>query len=177
MDKLVQISQFLPAVKDRYYINSKGELFTDNGAKKMKDALKNGYVKNQLCHKDGTQKSYFRHRLVMMCFNPVENQDNLQVNHKDGNKLNNSLENLEWCTNQENRIHAVKMGLAASLKGVTNPASKLLQEQVIDIIHDLLNHVPYSQILKKYPFISKSTISAIKNKRNWTYLTKDIKFD
>ena len=39
MDKLVQISQFLPAVKDRYYINSKGELFTDNGAKKMKDAL------------------------------------------------------------------------------------------------------------------------------------------
>lgn len=176
MNELVQISKFLPEVKDRYYINKKGELFTDNGNKRMKDCLKNGYVKNGFVLKDGSQKSYFRHRLVMICFNKVENYEELQVNHIDGNKLNNSLENLEWCTNQENRIHAVKLGLAASLKGETNPASKLLETQVIDIINDLLNHVPYSQICKKYN-CSKSTISAIKNKRNWVYLTKDINFN
>ena len=68
------------------------------------------------------------------------------------------------------------MGLAASLKGEDNPASKLLESQVLDIINDLLNHVPYSQICKKYN-CSKSTISAIKNKRNWVYLTKDINFN
>ena len=173
---LVQISQFLPEVKDRYYINSKGELFTDDGKKKMKESIKGGYVKNQLCRKDGKTKQYFRHRLVMMCFNPNEKQNELQVNHIDGNKLNNNLENLEWVTNQENRIHAVKIGLAARMIGESNPYSKLLETQVIDIIQDLLNHVPYSQIIKKYN-ISKSTVSAIKNKRNWTYLTKDIKFD
>ena len=176
MNDLIQISKILPEVKDRYYINKKGELFTDNGNKKMKDCLKNGYVKNTLVLKDGSQKSFFRHRLVMICFNKVDNYKNLQVNHIDGNKQNNTLNNLEWCTNQENRIHAVKLGLAASLKGEDNPASKLLESQVLDIINDLLNHVPYSQICKKYN-CSKSTISAIKNKRNWVYLTKDINFD
>lgn len=176
MNNLIQISKFLPEVKDRYYINKKGELFTDNGEKKMKDALKNGYIKNCLTHKDGSQKFYFRHRLVMICFNYIENYDQLQVNHKDGNKLNNSLDNLEWCTNQENRIHAVQFGLAASLSGENNPASKLLETQVIEIIQDLLNGIPYSEICKKYN-CSKSTISAIKNKRNWKYLTKDVLFN
>lgn len=176
MNDLIQISKILPEVKDRYYINKKGELFTDNGNKKMKDCLKNGYVKNTLVLKDGSQKSFFRHRLVMICFNKVDNYKNLQVNHIDGNKQNNTLNNLEWCTNQENRIHAVKLGLAASLKGEDNPASKLLESQVLDIVNDLLNHVPYSQICKKYN-CSKSTISAIKNKRNWVYLTKNINFN
>lgn len=175
-NELVQISKFLPEVKDRYYINVKGELFTDNGKTKMKDALKNGYVKNCLILKNGSQRFYFRHRLMMICFNYRDDYQNFQVNHLDGNKLNNSLENLEWCTNQENRIHAVKIGLAASLKGEENPASKLLESQVIDIIQDLLNHVPYSEICKKYN-CSKSTVSAIKNKRNWYYLTKNIDFN
>lgn len=175
MDK-IQISKFLPEVKDRYYINKQGELFTDDGQKKMKDCIKNGYVKNTLILKDGREKAYFRHRLVMICFNPIENYEEMQVNHKDGNKLNNSFDNLEWCTNQENRIHAVKIGLAASLKGESNPVSKLLESQVIDIIQDLLHNVPYSVIAKKYN-CSKSTICAIKNKRNWKYLTQDINFD
>ena len=176
MNDLVQISKFLPEVKDRYYINKKGELFTENGKKKMKDCQKNGYIKNGLVLKDGSQKSYFRHRLVMICFNYREDYPKYQVNHIDGNKLNNSIENLEWCTNQENRIHAVKLGLAASLKGETNPSSKLLETQVIDIIQDLLHGIPYSQICNKYN-CSKSTISAIKNKRNWKYITVNIDFN
>lgn len=175
-EELVQISKFLPEVKDRYYINKKGELFTDNGEKQLKDCEKNGYIKNGLILKDGRSKHYFRHRLVLICFDYRDDYETLQVNHIDGNKKNNSLENLEWCTNQENRIHAVKLGLAASLKGESNPASKLLESQVIDIIHDLMDKVPYSEITKKYN-CSKSTISAIKNKRNWKYLTNDINFD
>lgn len=176
MNDMVQISKFLPEVKDRYYINTKGELFTDYGTKKMKDAIKNGYVKNWLILKDGTGKSFFRHRLVMICFAKCKNYKDLQVNHIDGNKTNNSLENLEWCTNQENRIHAIKLGLVVSLKGESNPASKLKESQVLDIISDLLNSVPYAEICKKYD-CSKSTISAIKNKRNWKYLTKDVNFN
>lgn len=173
---LVQISNFIPEVKDRYFINEKGELFTDYGKTQLKDCMKNGYVKNGLILKNGKSKHFFRHRLVMLCFNPREDADMLQVNHIDGDKTNNSLQNLEWCTNQENRIHAVKLGLAVGLKGEENPASKLKEEQVLDLIVDLLNHVPYSVLTKKYD-CSKSTISAIKNKRNWTYLTKDIEFD
>ena len=168
---LLQISKFIPEVKDRYFINDLGELFTDFGERKLKDGVKNGYVKNGLVLKDGTSRAFFRHRLVMLCFAPREDADSLQVNHIDGNKLNNRLDNLEWCTNRENRIHAVEIGLAARMRGEDNPASKLLESQVIDIIQDLLHHVPYSKIMKKYK------ISAIKNKRNWRYLTENIDFD
>lgn len=173
---LLQISDFIPAVKDRYYISDNGDLFTDGGTRQLRDGVKGGYIKNSLVLKDGSSKSFFRHRLVMMCFNPREDADEYQVNHIDGNKLNNCVDNLEWCTNQENRIHAVKLGLAARLTGEDNPFSKLKEVEVLDIVTDLLNHIPYSQIMKKYN-CSKSTISAIKNKRNWRYITEDIDFD
>ena len=73
-------------------------------------------------------------------------------------------------------IRLIKLGLAAKLVGEDNPFSKLKEEEVLDIVTDLLNHVPYSQIMEKHN-CSKSTISAIKNKRNWTYITQDIDFN
>lgn len=42
------------------------------------------------------------HRLVLLAFRPVKNSRELEVNHIDGNKINNCLENLEWCTSSEN---------------------------------------------------------------------------
>ena len=63
--------------------------------------------------KDGKGASKFVHKLVAIAF--LENQDGkLCVNHKDGNKHNNRLENLEWATHQENTVHALRTGLRAS---------------------------------------------------------------
>lgn len=57
-----------------------------------------------------SQKSVLVHRIVAMAF--VDGFDEtLFVNHKDGNKLNNSVENLEWVTRKENVSHACKLGL------------------------------------------------------------------
>ena len=56
------------------------------------------------------KKTLFIHRLVAICFIP--NNLNLpQINHIDGNKENNVVENLEWCDNSYNQIHAYKLGL------------------------------------------------------------------
>ena len=51
------------------------------------------------------------HRLVLTTFNPIDNMENLWVNHKDGIKINNHISNLEWCTPEENVYHAVKTHL------------------------------------------------------------------
>ena len=68
-----------------------------------------GYYKVKLC-KNGSQKDYKVHRLVAYAFIPrVEGKNN--INHKDGNPLNNNVENLEWCTQKENVQHAYDIGL------------------------------------------------------------------
>ena len=54
------------------------------------------------------RKFFMVHRLVMETFNPIDNSQLLQVNHKDGNKHNNNINNLEWVTNMENMHHAIK---------------------------------------------------------------------
>lgn len=59
---------------------------------------------------NGKSKNVSIHRLVMKTFNPVENMDNLQVNHKDFNTHNNKLDNLEWMTTKENVEYSVKAG-------------------------------------------------------------------
>lgn len=68
-----------------------------------------GYKQVFVCVKN---KRYMRyvHRLVAECY--VPNPDGLpEVNHKDGNKANNTVDNLEWCTDSDNKRHARRMGL------------------------------------------------------------------
>lgn len=59
------------------------------------------------------------HRLVALAFIPnPENKP--EVNHMDGNRLNNNVNNLEWVTKQENMEHAIRLGLMPDQKGVNN---------------------------------------------------------
>lgn len=62
--------------------------------------------------------SYRLHRVIMLTFYPNENAGNLVVNHKDGNRRNNYLDNLEWATNSENSKHAYDTGLNKSNKKI-----------------------------------------------------------
>lgn len=91
----------------KYYISSKGQVLNGLRNKLLKGSInkKNGYIKVTIY-----THSYFIHRLVAQHF--IFNPKHLpQVNHKDGNKLNNCMENLEWCTDRENTIHAFKSGM------------------------------------------------------------------
>lgn len=55
------------------------------------------------------RKYHLVHRLVLMTYKPIDEYQNLQVNHIDGNPSNNTLENLEWCTQSENMIHRYRI--------------------------------------------------------------------
>ena len=70
---------------------------------------KNGYLVTDL-YEDGKRTTVRVHRAVAEAFIPnPENKP--EVNHKDGNKMNNRVENLEWVTKSENALHAYKTGL------------------------------------------------------------------
>ena len=77
--------------------------------KNLKLSNRKGYLYTVLC-KNGISTHFLVHRLVAKTF--IDNRNNLnEVNHKDGNKQNNNVNNLEWCSHSENIIYAYKNGL------------------------------------------------------------------
>lgn len=93
----------------RIAITKKGHRYTVDQHEVKPYVNENGYAVVGLTRK-GKHRLWKVHRLVMLAFTKwdLERGD---VNHKDGNKLNNRLDNLEWCTKSENMHHASKTGL------------------------------------------------------------------
>jgi hypothetical protein len=101
----------IPNFED-YAINQKGELLSlkNNKQKLLVPQMGNaGYLYITLC-KNNIRHNRFIHRLIAITFieNPLNKE---QVNHIDGNKLNNHISNLEWITPSENILHAIKNNL------------------------------------------------------------------
>lgn len=100
---------------DYYFISNTGEI---KNAKtnfvRKKSVNKEGYYQVGLSLGSRENKPCIRvHRAVAETFIPNPHKKP-EVNHKDGNKLNNNVSNLEWCTNAENIQHAITMGLQKS---------------------------------------------------------------
>lgn len=107
-----------------YQVSNTGEIksLINNLIKKHKND-KDGYCLITL-HCNGERKGYSIHRLVANAF--IENLNNKpQLNHKDGNKRNNNVSNLEWCTAKENTHHAIKTGLMKNI--LSQPPRKVIQ--------------------------------------------------
>lgn len=125
---------------------------------------KNGYC--QVClYKHHIRKMYTVHRLVATHF--IDNPKNKsEVNHLDGNKLNNHMTNLEWATRLENQKHASILGLQNRCKGENHPNAKLTEKDVIEIRRLLLKKVSQRKIALIYN-VSKSTINLINCNKIW----------
>ncbi len=113
-------------------------------------------------------KKQYLHRLVAEAFIPNPYNKPI-VNHKNGNKKDFRVENLEWVTNQENCTHASETGLLR--RGETHPLSKLNEKIVSEILKDYKENPNFSKkdSAKKHE-ISIGTIYKIITKRSWTHV-------
>lgn len=120
-----------------------------------------GYYKVNLYDSEGKCKKKYVHRLVAETFilNPSELNE---VNHKDCNKANNCVENLEWCDRKQNLQHSYDMGMKR--EGEKHGCHKLTQKQVNEIRSE--RNLTQKQMSEKFG-VKQCTISAILTGRLW----------
>lgn len=98
--------------------------------RKFKQPKTNRYIQLGMVTEDGIVMIY-HHRLVALAWIP--NPENKPfINHKNGIKWDNRIENLEWCTKSENAKHSFATGLQSN-KGEKSPMHKLTEKEVLSI--------------------------------------------
>jgi len=112
------------------------------------------------------EKNHYVHRLVCEAFNGFP-PDGFVVNHRDGNKLNNRPENLEWVTRGENNLHRCRV--LGHARGEKHFNAKLTETDVLDIRILCGFGASLSNIAKTYG-IGISAAHAIKHKRTWAHV-------
>ena len=131
---------------------------------------KKGYLTLKLCKKSDdicSEKSVIVHRLVANEF--LENSLNKpQVNHKNGIKDDNCVENLEWATGSENVIHALNNNLKISIKGSSHTNSKLTEKEVLEI--RAIGRTKTLKEVAKIFNVDMSLISLILLRKAWKHL-------
>lgn len=98
-----------------YQVSNLGDIKNIKTDKTIKPEItKNGYLRVTLFNKNKV-KHILIHRIVAKSFIGINSKKNdlkhLQINHKDGNKTNNNLENLEWCSAKDNTKHSLLKGI------------------------------------------------------------------
>lgn len=117
-----------------------------------------GYERVTLRHK-GKQHRMLVHRLVARAF--LENARAFaHVNHKDGNKMNNRVDNLEWCSPQQNVHHAWKTGLCRGLYGERNGHTKLTDRDV-QVIMSARERGVHLHVIAQVYGVSEAAISCV----------------
>lgn len=145
----------------KYFIDNKGIVYKNN--KKLKGGIsKQGYLRYGLKINNKWIKEY-AHRLVAINF--IKNDDPLKkiiINHIDGNKLNNDVKNLEWCTYLTNNQHAISNNLI-NTSNENHFNCKLKNSEVLEIrklyFETNINMIQLSKIYN----VSNAQISRIIN--------------
>lgn len=159
----------------QYLISSTGLIYSkiiDNLLSQFKD--KDGYLQVNL--QIGTRSNVTKrvHRLVAIAFLPNPHLK-ATVNHKDGIKTNNNIDNLEWCTHLENNQHAAKNNLMCH--GSDIHTSLLNEEDVVKIKYLFVEHLLGDTEIGNMFGVNNSTISNIRRKIAWKHILPELEFE
>ena len=124
-----------------------------------------GYITVDL-FRDGKRHSFTMHRLVALTFIPNPNSLPF-INHINGIKTDNRIENLEWCTASENSKHSFKIGLQSNV-GMKHPLTSLTDEDVLKI-RSIGSKLSTDEISKLFN-VSKPCIRFIIKRKTWKHI-------
>jgi len=176
-----EIIKDIPGYEGKYAITNHGRIWSyplknvigvNHNGKWLKPSIShNKYYRLHLSI-NGKIKTYFVHRLVAYTY-MKKPTNKTEINHINGNKIDNRVENLEWCTSSENQQHAFKTGLQKIRYGKNNPIAKSVKCIETGIIYDTLT-MAAKDIECSIHLISKCLNEKTRNKKAKGYTWEKI---
>jgi len=152
---------------ENYAVSKCGKIFNLNTGRQLREDIgNNGRARITVC-KNNKPKRFQVHRLIAELFipNPLDKET---VNHKDGNPLNNHVDNLEWNTRQENQRHAVENELCPRGEENGNSCNK---ESTVKKVCELIQAGFQRSYILNETDISKSSFDDIRRRKTWAWLS------
>ena len=154
----------------RYKISSNGKVYSLISNKELKgyEWCDNIYRMVGL-YKNGKCKQFSVHRLLAIAFlgeSNIDTDQRIEVNHKNGIKTDNRVENLEWCTHGENQSHAFIIGLKPNWKGEKNPMARFKNNFVRKVQEEYKGGCKRRELIKRYS-LTVSQIDRFLYSRTW----------
>ena len=166
-----EIWMFIPETEDKYQVSNYGRIksFCYNGSKGR--IVKCGNIKGYKSINikvNGKRKTLLIHKLVATLFIPQPDKSKDVVTHKDWNKLNNRVDNLEWLSRQESFDRAQDKLIEARKRRGRVVTNSKLNERDVSAIKDMLGKGRKQKVIAKLFCVSEMQISRIKNNSSWS---------
>jgi hypothetical protein len=153
-----------------YKVSDDGNIYSARRKGTRGGVLKCGDIKEYYrvsLHRDGERNIELVHRVVAIAFIPNDNNFP-QINHKNGNKKDNRVSNLEWSSSRENILHAYRNKLHPGQRGELNGNAKLTIKEV-DEIRKLYNEGHLQKSIAKAYGVTQVTVSDVITHKRWYY--------